>query len=77
MPASVKDRSAWADALATTFKSQTIAPLRRICSVLAVAQQESNDQSHPAVPGLSKSPGRRLTAGPNDAHPGFSGAYRP
>ena len=42
MPASVKDRSAWADALATTFKSQKIAPTEEnICSVLAVAQQES------------------------------------
>ena len=37
MPASVKDRSEWADALATTFKSQKIAPTEEnICSVLAV-----------------------------------------
>lgn len=38
MPASVKDRNAWADALAKTFESQKIAPTEEnICSVLAVA----------------------------------------
>lgn len=51
MPASVKDRSEWADALAATFKSQKIAPTEEnICSVLAVAQQESMYQSDPVVP---------------------------
>lgn len=55
MPASVKDRSEWADALATTFKSQKIAPTEEnICSVLAVAQQRSMYQSDPVVPGLNK-----------------------
>ncbi|WLI78726.1 DUF1615 domain-containing protein [Kosakonia sp. H02] len=55
IPASVKDRDGWAQDLATTFKSQKLAPtLENICSVLAVAQQESNYQSDPAVPGLSK-----------------------
>src|SRR5690606_3718601 len=55
MPASVKDRSEWADALAATFKSQKIAPTEEnICSVLAVAQQESMYQSDPVVPGLNK-----------------------
>ena len=55
MPASVKDRNAWADALAKTFESQKIAPTEEnICSVLAVAQQESMYQSDPAVPGLNK-----------------------
>lgn len=55
IPASVKDRDGWAQDLATTFESQKIAPtLENICSVLAVAQQESNYQSDPAVPGLSK-----------------------
>jgi hypothetical protein len=52
MPASVKDRNAWADALAKTFESQKIAPTEEnICSVLAVAQQESMYQSDPVVPG--------------------------
>lgn len=55
MPASVKDRDAWAKDLATTFESQGLAPtLENVCSVLAVAQQESNYQADPAVPGLSK-----------------------
>ena len=39
MPASVKDRDAWAKDLATTFESQGLAPtLENVCSVLAVAQ---------------------------------------
>jgi len=55
MPASVKDRDAWAKDLATTFESQSLTPtLENICSVLAVAQQESNYQADPPVPGLSK-----------------------
>ena len=55
MPASVKDRNAWADALAKTFESQKIAPTEEnICSVLAVAQQESMYQADPVVPGLNK-----------------------
>ena len=55
MPASVKDRDQWASALAKTFESQKIAPTEEnICSVLAVAQQESMYQSDPAVPGLNK-----------------------
>ena len=55
MPASVKDRDAWAQSLAKTFASQKLAPTEEnICSVLAVAQQESNYQADPAVPGLNK-----------------------
>nr|WP_318382445.1 DUF1615 domain-containing protein [uncultured Enterobacter sp.] len=55
MPASVKDRDGWAKDIAKTFESQKIAPTEEnICSVLAVAQQESNYQADPAVPGLSK-----------------------
>lgn len=55
MPASVKDRDAWAKDLATTFESQGLAPtLENVCSVLAVAQQESMYQSDPVVPGLNK-----------------------
>ncbi|WP_437891507.1 DUF1615 domain-containing protein [Phytobacter sp. V91] len=55
MPASVKDREGWARDLATTFASQGIDPtLENICSVLAVAQQESNYQADPAVAGLNK-----------------------
>ncbi|EOE5403496.1 surface-exposed outer membrane lipoprotein YaiW [Salmonella enterica subsp. enterica serovar Braenderup] len=55
MPASVKDREVWAKDIATTFKSQGLAPtVENICSVLAVAQQESGYQADPVVPGLSK-----------------------
>ena len=55
MPASVKDRDEWAQAIAKTFESQKLAPTEEnVCSVLAVAQQESNYQSDPVVPGLSK-----------------------
>ncbi|WP_313628291.1 DUF1615 domain-containing protein [Kosakonia sp.] len=55
IPASVKDREGWAQDLATTFSSQKLSPtLENICSVLAVAQQESNYQSDPVVPGLNK-----------------------
>ncbi len=55
MPASVKDRDAWAKDIATTFKSQGLAPtVENVCSVLAVAQQESGYQADPVVPGLNK-----------------------
>jgi hypothetical protein len=79
MPASVKDRSEWADALAATFKSQKIAPTEEnICSVLAVAQQESMYQSDPcsAWPEQNRLEGDR-PPGRIDAYPGFPGAYRP
>lgn len=55
MPASVKDREAWAQSIAKAFESQKLAPTEEnVCSVLAVAQQESNYQADPVVPGLSK-----------------------
>ncbi|WP_312950283.1 DUF1615 domain-containing protein [Superficieibacter sp.] len=55
MPASVKNRDAWAQNIARTFESQKLAPTEEnVCSVLAVAQQESNYQADPAVPGLNK-----------------------
>lgn len=55
MPASVKDRDDWAQSIAKAFESQKLAPTEEnVCSVLAVAQQESNYQADPVVPGLSK-----------------------
>lgn len=49
------DREAWAQAIATAFDSQKLAPTEEnVRSVLAVAQQESNYQSDPVVPGLNK-----------------------
>ena len=55
MPAGTKDREAWAQNIAKAFESQKLAPTEEnVCSVLAVAQQESNYQADPVVPGLSK-----------------------
>lgn len=55
MPASVKNKDEWAQSIAKAFESQKLAPTEEnICSVLAVAQQESNYQADPVVPGLSK-----------------------
>lgn len=55
MPANIKDREGWAQDIATTFASQSIAPTQEnICAVLAIAQQESDFQADPVVPGLSK-----------------------
>lgn len=55
MPASVKNRDAWAQNIATAFASQKLAPTEEnVCAVLAVAQQESNYQADPVVPGLNK-----------------------
>ncbi|ELZ8932829.1 DUF1615 domain-containing protein [Cronobacter dublinensis] len=53
MPASVKDRDGWARDIARAFETQKITPSEEnICSVLAVAEQESNYQADPQVPGL-------------------------
>ncbi|MFO6295790.1 DUF1615 family protein, partial [Pseudomonas aeruginosa] len=42
IPASVKDREAWAQAIATAFHSQKLAPTEEnVCSVLAFGQQVS------------------------------------
>lgn len=77
MPASVKDREAWAQAIAKTFDSQKLAPTEEnVCSVLAVAQQESNYQADPAVPGLNKIAWQEIDRRAENAYPGISGAYR-
>ncbi len=56
MPANVKDRDALGKKISPPpLKVRGLAPtLENVCSVLAVAQQESNYQADPAVPGLSK-----------------------
>ena len=60
-----------------TFESQKIAPTEEnICSVLAVAQQESMYQSDPVVPGLNKIAERDRPPRGIDAYPGIPRAYR-
>ncbi|MEA9391494.1 DUF1615 domain-containing protein [Acerihabitans sp. TG2] len=55
MPASVPDRAGWASDIMAAFKAQHIAPsTENICSVLAVAGQESGFQADAPVPGLGK-----------------------
>lgn len=77
MPASVKDREAWAQAIATAFDSQKLAPTEEnVCSVLAVAQQESNYQSDPVVPGLNKIAWQEIDRRAENAHSAVSGPYR-
>lgn len=55
IPQGVKDRAGLAKELLTILKSQHLEQNEEnICSVLAVALQESNLQADPAVPGLNK-----------------------
>jgi hypothetical protein len=55
MPASVPDRQGWATDIYTAFNAQDIEPsVENLCSVLAVAEQESNYQVDPPVPGMGK-----------------------
>lgn len=55
LPAQVADRQGWATDIYTAFAAQGISPTtQNLCSVLAVAEQESNFQVDPPVPGLGK-----------------------
>ncbi|MGY3038967.1 hypothetical protein ACVWWQ_000554 [Rhodanobacter sp. TND4EL1] len=55
MPAKVNDRSGWAIDIQVAFAAQRIEPTTvNLCSVLAVAEQESGFQVDPVVPGLGK-----------------------
>jgi hypothetical protein len=55
MPANTKDRAGWATDIYAAFAAQDIAPTTsNLCSVLAVAEQESTFQVDPEVPGLAK-----------------------
>lgn len=55
MPAKVNDRSGWAIDIQVAFAAQRIEPtMVNLCSVLAVAEQESGFQVDPVVPGLGK-----------------------
>ena len=53
LPAHVADRQGWATDIYAAFEAQHIDPTHEnICSVLAVAEQESNFQVDPPVPGM-------------------------
>ncbi|HEY0287475.1 MAG TPA: DUF1615 domain-containing protein [Pseudomonas sp.] len=55
MPASVPDRQGWATDIYAAFNAQGLDPsVENLCSVLAVAEQESNFQVDPPVPGMGK-----------------------
>ncbi|PTT90253.1 DUF1615 domain-containing protein, partial [Pseudomonas sp. HMWF005] len=55
MPAKVPDRQGWATDIYAAFAAQNISPTtQNLCSVLAVAEQESTFQVDPTVPGLGK-----------------------
>src|SRR5690349_13962325 len=53
LPPKVANRSGWAIDIFAAFEALNVPPTtEHICSVLAVAEQESNYQVDPAVPGL-------------------------
>jgi hypothetical protein len=55
MPAKTADRQGWATDIYAAFAAQNISPTtQNLCSVLAVAEQESTFQADPSVPGLGK-----------------------
>ena len=55
MPASVQDRAGWAEDIQSAFAALEIEPsAQNLCSVLAVTEQESTFNAHPAVPGLGR-----------------------
>lgn len=55
IPATVKDREAWAADIQYAFAALKIEPsTQNICSVLAVTEQESTYNANPPVPGLGK-----------------------
>jgi outer membrane murein-binding lipoprotein Lpp len=55
LPASAPDKKGWATDITAAFTAQDIpATTENICSVLAVAQQESNFNADAPVPGLGK-----------------------
>jgi hypothetical protein len=55
MPAQAVDRRGWAVDIYAAFAAQNIDPsTQNLCSVLAVADQESNFSVNPVVPGLPK-----------------------
>ncbi len=55
LPAQTDDRAGWARDITAAFAAQQIEPSgSNLCAAIAVAGQESNFQSDPAVPGLGR-----------------------
>ncbi|WP_085706963.1 DUF1615 domain-containing protein [Pseudomonas sp. B35(2017)] len=55
LPAGTADRQGWATDIYAAFAAQNLDPsTANLCSVLAVAEQESTFQADPPVPGLGK-----------------------
>lgn len=55
LPAQVSNKAGWADDIYTSFRTQQIDPsASNLCSVIAVAAQESNFSAEAAVSGLPK-----------------------
>jgi hypothetical protein len=55
LPATVSDKSAWADDIYTAFSAQQIEVTREnACAVVAVIAQESNFHVNPVVPGMAQ-----------------------
>jgi hypothetical protein len=73
MPADTVDREGWAIDIQAAFAAQGIAPTTsNLCSVLAVAGQESGFRVDPVVPGLAKIARREIDRRAAAKHvPGF------
>lgn len=73
MPASATDRQGWAADIQVAFTAQDLSPTtENLCSVLAVAEQESGFQADPSVPGLAKIARREIDRRAAARHvPGF------
>lgn len=55
MPASVQDRTGWAEDIQAAFAALEIEPSpQNLCSALAITEQESTFSANPAVPGLGR-----------------------
>jgi hypothetical protein len=55
LPANLKDRPGWAEDIRVSFASLKVPPSKEnLCAALAVAEQESNFNPDPEVPGLAR-----------------------
>lgn len=63
LPARTVDRNGWAQDIVTALAKQDLAVTdENVCSVLAVAEQESTFQADPVVPGLGKIAWKEINA---------------